>query len=224
VYISVGDGKQEAFRVKYEKLPKFCVVCGLLGHVESECGDGVHDKKALQYGDRLIASLERKGKIKGSRSSSSMDTKESDSRDSTKSYFQERNSDPRSDNNNNRKDLNASVYLKDDGRSPLKRNNDRHLKFDRGGDKKYLTLGDVVLPESNNMALAVILANEMRMNLVHNLEKEDGHTLLIGAEVSESLKDGFSIERNQKRLRVQEKNADVDFYMRSAGSPEEYRR
>jgi hypothetical protein len=202
VYISVGDGKQYAFHVKYEKLPKFCVVCGLLGHVESECGDGVHDKKALQYGDRLIASLERKGKIKGSRSSSSMDTKESDSRDSTKSYFQERNSDPRSDNNNNRKDLNASVYLKDDGRSPLKRNNDRHLKFDRGGDKKYLTLGDVVLPESNNMALAVILANEMRMNLVHNLEKEDGHTLLIGAEVSESLKDGFSIERNQKHLRV----------------------
>jgi hypothetical protein len=89
--------------------------------------------------------------------------------------------------------------------------------------KKYLMLGDVVLPESNNMALPVIPANEMRMNLVHNLEKEDGHTLLIGAEVSESLKDEFSIERNQKHLRVQEKDADVDFYMRSVGSPEEYR-
>ena len=88
--------------------------------------------------------------------------------------------------------------------------------------KNILTPGDVVLPESNNMALTVIPANEMKMNLVHNLEKEDGHTLLLGADVSESLKDGFSIERNQKRLRVQEKDVDVDFDMRSTGSPEEY--
>jgi hypothetical protein len=45
VYVLVGNGNREAFRVKYEKLPKFCAVCGLLGHIESECADGMHDKK-----------------------------------------------------------------------------------------------------------------------------------------------------------------------------------
>ena len=49
VYISIGNGNRDAFRVKCEKLPKFCVVCGLLGHVE--CSDGMHDKNTLQYGD-----------------------------------------------------------------------------------------------------------------------------------------------------------------------------
>jgi hypothetical protein len=84
VYVSFGnEGKREVFRVKYEKLPKFCVDCGLIGHIESECGDGVHDMKAIQYGDWLIASPKRKWKVKGSNSSGSADTKGSDSREST---------------------------------------------------------------------------------------------------------------------------------------------
>ncbi|XP_066397871.1 uncharacterized protein [Miscanthus floridulus] len=48
VYISLGPGKREDFRVKYEKLPKFCAVCGIMGHSDTECGDGVHDKKTFQ--------------------------------------------------------------------------------------------------------------------------------------------------------------------------------
>jgi hypothetical protein len=64
VYILVGNGNREAFRVKYEKLPKFCDVCGLLGHIDSECGDGMHDKKNFQYGEWLIASPENKRKMK----------------------------------------------------------------------------------------------------------------------------------------------------------------
>jgi hypothetical protein len=66
VYVSTGDkGNRLAFRVKYEKLPKFCTVCGLIGHVDSECGDGMHDMAAYQYGDWLIAIPERKGGGKG---------------------------------------------------------------------------------------------------------------------------------------------------------------
>jgi hypothetical protein len=55
------DGKRETFRVAYEKLPKFCAVCGLLGHVHTECGSGVHDKRAFQYRDWLIATPDRGG-------------------------------------------------------------------------------------------------------------------------------------------------------------------
>ena len=43
--------KKMMFQVMFEKLPRFCEVCGLLGHGELECGDGVHDAAAKQYGD-----------------------------------------------------------------------------------------------------------------------------------------------------------------------------
>jgi hypothetical protein len=43
------------FLVLYEKLPRFCEVCGLFGHGEQECGDGVHEKEARQYGAWMIA-------------------------------------------------------------------------------------------------------------------------------------------------------------------------
>jgi hypothetical protein len=38
------------FQVLYEKLPKFCEKCGLFGHGELECGDGVHSDDDKQYG------------------------------------------------------------------------------------------------------------------------------------------------------------------------------
>jgi hypothetical protein len=46
------------FQVLYEKLPKFCDVCGLLGHGVEECEDGVHEQSALQYGEWMIAPME----------------------------------------------------------------------------------------------------------------------------------------------------------------------
>jgi hypothetical protein len=46
------------FQVLFEKLPRFCAVCGLLGHGELECGDGVHVDDDKQYGDWLIAPVE----------------------------------------------------------------------------------------------------------------------------------------------------------------------
>lgn len=42
-------------RVSYEKIPKFCKVCGLLGHKYDECGSGVHDPQSFQYGDWMLA-------------------------------------------------------------------------------------------------------------------------------------------------------------------------
>jgi len=120
VYISVRNGNREAFRVKYEKLPKFCAVCGLLGHIDSECGDGMHDKKNFQYGDWLIASPENKGKMKGSKSAGSTDTKGSDSREPGKFSFQKRNSEPKSGGSSQRDSSGDEAELRDDVRSPLK--------------------------------------------------------------------------------------------------------
>lgn len=42
-------------QVTYEKVPKFCKVCGLLGHKHDECGKGVYELKYFQYGDWMLA-------------------------------------------------------------------------------------------------------------------------------------------------------------------------
>lgn len=39
------------FIVYYEKLPDFCLVCGLMGHIAEECGDGVHDPSSFDWGE-----------------------------------------------------------------------------------------------------------------------------------------------------------------------------
>jgi hypothetical protein len=46
------------FQVMFEKLPRFCAVCGLFGHGHEECGDGVHEASAMQYGNWMIAPME----------------------------------------------------------------------------------------------------------------------------------------------------------------------
>jgi hypothetical protein len=46
------------FQVMYEKLPRVCEVCGLFGHDQMECGDGVHEEQAKQYGSWMIAPYE----------------------------------------------------------------------------------------------------------------------------------------------------------------------
>lgn len=43
------------FRLMYEKMPVFCGVCGLVGHITKEHGDGVHPPEAIQYPESLIA-------------------------------------------------------------------------------------------------------------------------------------------------------------------------
>nr|XP_020170170.1 uncharacterized protein LOC109755689 [Aegilops tauschii subsp. strangulata] len=46
-----GEVQRVLFRVKYERLPDWCAVCGYLGHTFKECGDGIHLPKALVFKD-----------------------------------------------------------------------------------------------------------------------------------------------------------------------------
>ncbi|KAM0864824.1 hypothetical protein ACQ4PT_043653 [Festuca glaucescens] len=48
-------GTQVIMRVKYEKIPCFCAVCGFLGHVQEECGSGEHAPSAVGFGKWLLA-------------------------------------------------------------------------------------------------------------------------------------------------------------------------
>jgi hypothetical protein len=55
----VDPGKEaQKFRVLYEKMPRFCALCGVIGHVADECGDGSHDPKNYQYGDFMMVPQE----------------------------------------------------------------------------------------------------------------------------------------------------------------------
>lgn len=55
-YVSIVKGKErQVFLVRYEKLAKFCKVCGLVGHDYKECGSGVHQLKNMKFGDWLYA-------------------------------------------------------------------------------------------------------------------------------------------------------------------------
>ncbi|KAI5020623.1 hypothetical protein ZWY2020_045511 [Hordeum vulgare] len=51
----VKNRKREIFRVKYERLPDWCAVCGHLGHLHKECGYVVHPPKALVFKDLRVA-------------------------------------------------------------------------------------------------------------------------------------------------------------------------
>jgi hypothetical protein len=39
----IRGGRRELFLVKFERLPDWCAVCGMLGHHYKEHGDGAHD-------------------------------------------------------------------------------------------------------------------------------------------------------------------------------------
>ena len=45
----VRDGTRQIYRVRYEKLLDWCAVCGHLGHVFKEHGDGIHAPKKLFF-------------------------------------------------------------------------------------------------------------------------------------------------------------------------------
>jgi hypothetical protein len=48
-------GAQVIMRVKYEKIPRFCAICGLLGHEQEECGSGEYKPEDVKFGKWLLA-------------------------------------------------------------------------------------------------------------------------------------------------------------------------
>ncbi|KAK1651010.1 hypothetical protein QYE76_068815 [Lolium multiflorum] len=58
----IRKGEREVYLVKFEKIPKFCEVCGIMGHEYLECGTGYHAPEARVYGEWMIAEPVRRGR------------------------------------------------------------------------------------------------------------------------------------------------------------------
>jgi hypothetical protein len=51
----IREGAREVYPIKFEKMPRFCGACGLVGHSHLECGTGEFDEEKLRWGDFLKA-------------------------------------------------------------------------------------------------------------------------------------------------------------------------
>lgn len=57
-FLSITKNAEKVFyQVYYEKIPKFCFVCGLHGHTYLEHGNGKHDPKDMDWGEWLLAPM-----------------------------------------------------------------------------------------------------------------------------------------------------------------------
>lgn len=50
--------ESKRYPVEYEKLPDFCEFYGLIGHVVTECGDGIHKPGECEWGSWLLVNFD----------------------------------------------------------------------------------------------------------------------------------------------------------------------
>jgi len=95
------------------------------------------------------------------------------------------------------------VELRDDARSPLKRDSDRLPKLGGSETKRLSAPGDDEMHLSNDLALALIPARDKMEYLEDIFELKDGRPLLECSDRSECGKDFVLEMRSQKKLRVE---------------------
>nr|XP_020190890.1 uncharacterized protein LOC109776643 [Aegilops tauschii subsp. strangulata] len=57
----IRGGERQIYKVKYEKLPDWCAVCGMLGHLFKEQGTGIHPPSALVFKELRASWFMRNG-------------------------------------------------------------------------------------------------------------------------------------------------------------------
>lgn len=54
IFVTISRaGQREFFKIQFEKIPRFCGACGMVGHIHLECGTREHDESKLKWGDFL---------------------------------------------------------------------------------------------------------------------------------------------------------------------------
>ena len=57
----IRGGERQIYKVKYEKIPDWCAVCGTLGHLYKEHGTGIHPLSALVFKELRASWVMRSG-------------------------------------------------------------------------------------------------------------------------------------------------------------------
>lgn len=131
VLVEDEEGEGIWCKLKYEFLPNFCYICGLLGHVDKECDESVGKGEERQYGEYMCFNPQRKkvqGEFRGRWSGSSGSGGSSQARGSDGPWRKPEKEKSRLSEAVRGSSQITDPELRDDGQSPLKQ-----LKAKEGG-------------------------------------------------------------------------------------------